>query len=80
MTQNADNTLVSHIQSRGRDYEGNMSLDYLKRLNQRYEEWISGYKDGNLLVMDVNAMDFKNNPEDMGKVINMVSGELHGLF
>jgi len=73
-------TLVSHIQSRGRDYEGNMSLDYLKRLNQRYEDWISGYTAGNLLVIDVNTMDFKNNPEDLGKVMNMVSAELHGLF
>ena len=73
-------TLVSHIQSRGRDYEGNMSLDYLKRLNERYEEWISGYTAGKLLVIDVNTMDFKNNPEDLGKVMNMVSAELHGLF
>ena len=57
-----------------------MSLDYLKRLNQRYEDWISGYTAGKLLVIDVNTMDFKNNPEDLGKVINMVSAELHGLF
>ncbi len=73
-------TLVSHIQSRGRDYEGNMSLDYLKRLNERYEEWISGYTAGKLLVIDVNTMDFKNNPGDLGEVMNMVSAELHGLF
>ncbi len=73
-------TLVSHIQTRGRDYEGSMSLDYLKRLNERYEDWISGYKEGNLLVIDANEVDFKNNPEDLGKVVNMVSGELHGLF
>lgn len=72
--------LVSNIQARGRDYEGNMSLDYLKRLNQRYEDWIGGYKEGNLLVIDVNNIDFKNNAEDMGTVINMVQAELHGLF
>ena len=57
-----------------------MSLDYLKRLNQRYEDWIGGYKEGNLLVIDVNNIDFKNNAEDMGTVINMVQAELHGLF
>lgn len=73
-------TLVSHIQSRGRDYEGSMSLDYLKRLNERYENWIADYREGNLLVIDANEVDFKNNPEDLGKVVNMVSGELHGLF
>ncbi len=73
-------TLVSHIQSRGRDYEGSMSLDYLKRLNERYENWIGDYKEGKLLVINADDVDFKNNPEDLGQVLNMVSGELHGLF
>lgn len=73
-------TLVAHIQSRGRDYEGNMSLDYLKRLNQRYEDWIGNYQEGRLLVINVDNLDFKNNPEDLGQVIDMVRAELHGLF
>ncbi len=73
-------TLVSHIQSRGREYEGSMSLDYLKRLNERYESWINEYKEGNLLIINANEVDFKNNPEDLGKVVNMVQAELHGLF
>ena len=73
-------TLVSHIQKRGRDYEGSMSLDYLKSLNDRYEEWIAKYDEGNLLVIDANTTDFINNPEDFGKIINQVDGELHGLF
>ncbi len=72
-------TLVEHIQSRGRDYEGNMSIEYLKRLNGMYEEWISNYK-GKLLVIPVDGLDFKNKPEDMGKIINLVQAELHGLF
>lgn len=73
-------TLVSHIQSRGRDYEGSMSLDYLKRLNERYENWISGYEEGNLLIIDANEIDFKNNPSDLGKVVNDVAAQLQGLF
>ena len=73
-------TLVSHIQARGRDYEGSMSLDYLKRLNERYENWIGDYTDGKLLIINANEVDFKNNPEDLGTVINMVQRELHGLF
>ena len=73
-------TLVSHIHERGRDYEGSMSLDYLKRLNERYENWISNYKVGKLLIISVDNMDFKNNPEDLGEIINQVSAELHGLF
>lgn len=73
-------TLVDHIQARGRDYEGNMSLDYLKRLNDRYESWIESYTEGRLLIIDVDHLDFKNNPEDLGKALNLVSAELHGLF
>ncbi len=73
-------TLVSHIQMRGREYEGSMSLEYLKRLNERYENWINDYKDGRLLVISSDEIDFESNPEDLGKVVNLVSAELHGLF
>lgn len=73
-------TLVSHIESRGRDYEGSMSLDYLKKLNDRYNEWIDGYTEGNLLIINADEIDFFNNPEDLGKVVNLVQSKLHGLF
>ncbi|MBX2878084.1 MAG: deoxynucleoside kinase [Saprospiraceae bacterium] len=73
-------TLVSHIQARGRDYEGNMSLDYLKRLNERYDNWIDTYEEGRLLVISVDDLDFKNKAEDLGKVVDLVRAELHGLF
>ncbi|MCP3931415.1 MAG: deoxynucleoside kinase [Bacteroidetes bacterium] len=73
-------TLVDHIQARGREYEGSMSLDYLKRLNDRYEDWISQYAEGKLLIINADDVDFQNNPEDLGAVVNMVQGELHGLF
>ena len=73
-------TLVSHIHSRGRDYEGNMSLDYLKRLNERYENWIADYTEGPLLIINADELDFKENPEDLGKVVDLVRAELHGLF
>jgi len=72
--------LVHHIHTRGRDYEGNMSLDYLKKLNERYESWISGYQEGKLLVINNDSLDFKNNPEDLGVVIEMVDAEINGLF
>ncbi|MBL0099683.1 MAG: deoxynucleoside kinase [Saprospiraceae bacterium] len=72
--------LVHHIHTRGRDYEGNMSLDYLKKLNERYESWIDGYKEGNLLVINNDNMDFKNNPEDLGSIIEKVDAEINGLF
>jgi deoxyadenosine/deoxycytidine kinase len=73
-------TLVAHIQARGREYEGNMSLDYLKRLNERYEAWIETYDEGRLLIINADDIDFIQKPEDLGNVINMVGAELHGLF
>ena len=73
-------TLVSHIASRGRDYEGNMSLDYLKRLNKKYEDWIANYDQGKLLIINIDDLDFKNKQEDLGKIINLVDTELFGLF
>lgn len=73
-------TLVSHIHSRGRDYEGSMSLDYLKRLNERYENWIKEYTAGKLLIINADEIDFINRPEDLGIIIDKVNAELHGLF
>lgn len=72
--------IVGQIQKRGREYEDSIRLDYLKRLNERYEAWISTYKDGKLLIIDVDDIDFENNPEHLGSIINMVDAELHGLF
>ncbi len=73
-------TLVEHIQDRGRDYEGNMSLDYLRRLNERYENWIGNYNEGRLLIINADHYDFIHNPEDLGEIVNQIRGELHGLF
>jgi len=73
-------TLVRQIQKRGREYEESIRLDYLKRLNERYEAWISTYAPGNLLIIDVDDINFFENSEDLGKVITKIDGEIHGLF
>lgn len=73
-------TLVKHIQLRGRDYEGNMSLDYLKKLNQRYEDWISNYDHSPVIVLNTDLLDFINNQEHLGQVIGMVDAQINGLF
>ncbi len=73
-------TLVSQIQQRGREYEEAIRLDYLKRLNERYEAWISTYNKGNLMIIDVNENNFKHDNEDLGKIISMIDAEVHGLF
>jgi deoxyadenosine/deoxycytidine kinase len=73
-------TLVKQIASRGREYEESIRIDYLKKLNERYEEWISSYDLGKVLIIDVDNTDFANNPEDLGKVIVKINAEIHGLF
>ena len=72
--------LVSQIHKRGRDYENSISIDYLSRLNERYEAWIHGYNKGKLLIIDVDDLDFVENEEDLGFIINKINAEINGLF
>ena len=72
-------TLVNQIQKRGREYENSIRLDYLKRLNERYEAWIESYNNGELLIVEVDKLDF-NHPEDLRDVINKIDAQIHGLF
>ena len=72
--------LVGQIQKRGRDYENSIRIDYLTRLNERYEAWISQYDRGKLLIIDVDDMDFENNKEDLGAIISRIDAEINGLF
>ncbi len=73
-------TLISQIQKRGREYENSIRLDYLTRLNERYEAWISEYAKGKLLIIDVDDINFSENEEDLGKIITKIDAEIHGLF
>jgi len=72
-------TLVGQIQKRGREYENSIRLDYLSALNERYESWIEGYK-GKLLVIDVNNLNFQDNKEDLGQIIEKIDAQINGLF
>jgi deoxyadenosine/deoxycytidine kinase len=72
--------LVNQIQMRGREYENSIRLDYLKSLNEKYEKWINHYEDGKLLIIDVDHIDFINNPADLGSIIEKINAEIHGLF
>lgn len=73
-------TLVHQIQKRGRDYENSIRIDYLKQLNERYEAWVNRYKAGKLLIIDVDRINFQNNPEDLSNVIDRIDAQIHGLF
>jgi deoxyadenosine/deoxycytidine kinase len=73
-------TLVGQIHKRGREYENSISIDYLSRLNERYEAWITKYTKGNLLIIDVDKLNFVDNPEDLYTVINKIDAQINGLF
>ncbi|HRG60160.1 MAG TPA: deoxynucleoside kinase [Bacteroidia bacterium] len=73
-------TLVNQIQKRGRDYENSIRLDYLKRLNERYEAWISTYNHGKLLIIEVDNLNFAESNEDLGVIVGKIDAEIHGLF
>ncbi len=73
-------TLVQNIQKRGRDYEEAIRLDYLTRLNERYEAWITTYNKGKILIIDIDNNRFHENPEDLGTIISGIEAQLNGLF
>jgi len=73
-------TLVNQIQNRGRKYEDNIRLDYLRRLNERYEAWIEAYNMGKFLIVEADDYDFPNNTGHLREVIEKIDAELHGLF
>lgn len=73
-------TLVNQIQKRGREYENSIRLDYLKQLNERYENWIKSYNMGKLLVINVDNNDFTQNPENLSAIIDKIDAQIHGLF
>ena len=72
-------TLVRQIQKRSRDYEQSIRLDYLNALNRRYEDWISKYSKGKLLVIESDNIEIEN-PEDLGGIIDRINASLNGLF
>jgi deoxyadenosine/deoxycytidine kinase len=73
-------TLVSNIERRGREYEAGIRLDYLSKLNEKYQKWISSYKLGKLLILDKDKLDFANNTEDMASIVEKIEREINGLF
>lgn len=72
--------LVSQIQKRGREYEASIRIDYLTGLNEKYENWINNYKDGKLLIVDVDKLKFEERTEDFSTILDMIDAELNGLF
>ncbi|WP_114751089.1 deoxynucleoside kinase [Pleomorphovibrio marinus] len=73
-------TLVAQIEKRGRDFESGMRLDYLKSLNQKYESWVSDYKESKLLTININDLDIVSNREHFSFIVEQIDRELHGLF
>ena len=73
-------TLVGQIHKRGREFENSISIDYLSRLNERYEAWISKYTKGELLIIDIDNLNIVDNREDLGSIIDKIDAQINGLF
>ena len=72
-------TQVSNIQRRGREYEAGIRLDYLSKLNEKYEHWIADYKEGRLLIIDKDKVNFADDPSDLNQVIELIDKEMKAL-
>ncbi|MDD4384178.1 MAG: deoxynucleoside kinase [Bacteroidales bacterium] len=73
-------TLVHQIQKRGREYEKSIRIDYLQRLNERYEAWINSYNHDKLLIVEVDNLNFSEKPADLRSIITRIDAIIHGLF
>ncbi len=73
-------TLVYQIQKRGREYEENIRLDYLKKLNSYYDKFIAEYKEGPVLIIDCDKNKFAENEEHLGEIYSKIDSQLFGLF
>ncbi|MDC1460413.1 deoxynucleoside kinase [Flavobacteriaceae bacterium] len=71
--------LVGNIHKRGREFENSISIDYLSRLNERYEAWIHNYDKGKLLIIDVDELDFVDTPADMKSIIDRIDSKIKEL-
>lgn len=71
--------LVGNIHKRGREFENSISIDYLSRLNERYEAWIHNYDKGKLLIIDVDELDFVDTPADMKSIIDRIDLKIKEL-
>lgn len=72
--------LVQQIQKRNRDFEYNIKLEYLKNLNEHYEHWTRDYRNGRLLIIDIDKLDFVGRIEDFSHIIGRIELELNNLF
>lgn len=72
--------LVKKIYKRGRNFETSISIDYLSKLNIKYEKWISKYVEGKLLIIEVDDLDFVEHAEDFGSILEKIDAEVNGLF
>jgi len=72
-------TLVNNIQKRAREYEDSIRLDYLRRLNERYEAWISAYPHKHLII-EIDELNFADDNEHLGAIISKIQAEINGLF
>ena len=71
--------LVDQIHKRGRDYENSISIEYLSRLNERYEAWIQSYNKSNLLVIEADDIDFVENKEDFQSIVAQIDAKINKL-
>ncbi len=73
-------TLVGQIEKRGREYEENIRLDYLKKLNDYYNKFADNYREGEMLVIDIDRNKFPENDEHLGEIMSRIDSTLFGLF
>lgn len=73
------NNIVNNIKKRNRKFEKKINTEYLKNLNNYYENWIKHYSNKNLLIIDVTNKDFIKNSKDLKNIYNIIETKINEL-
>ena len=73
------NNIVNNIKKRNRKFEKKINTEYLKNLNNYYENWIKHYSNKNLLIIDVTNKDFIKNSKDLKNIYNIIENKINEL-
>ena len=71
-------TLYSRISSRGRDFERQITPEYLGQLNELYESWIEGFSLCPVLTVPSDDLDYVANPSHLELIASKVQEKLTG--
>ena len=71
-------TLMSRIKNRKRDYESDISSEYIHSLNIYYDRWINKLPKKDALIVKTDDFDVFNDKEFYNNIVNNIKDRIYG--